>query len=90
MLIYSGALNTIILSTTPISRTFYALLLSGMGMVDFSRTHDPMGYISPEHAQAALNVSLPVSMFMNMSHIPPRFFNQHQQNMQGESQGRWD
>ena len=56
-------------------------------MVDFSRTHDPMGYISPEHAQAALNVSLPVSMFMNMSHIPPRFFNQHQQSMQGESRG---
>ncbi|XP_043192907.1 regulator of nonsense transcripts 1-like [Amphibalanus amphitrite] len=61
----------------------------GMGMVDFSRTHDPMGYISPEHAQAALNVSLPVSMFMNMSHIPPRFFNQHQQaGMQGRDSGR--
>jgi len=63
-------------------------LQRGMGMVDLTRQHDPMGYISPEHAQAALNVSLPVSMFMNMSHIPPRFFNQHQQNMQGRDSGR--
>lgn len=49
----------------------------GVGLVDFCRTHDPMGYISPERAQAALNVPLPVSMFMNLSQLPPRFYSQH-------------
>lgn len=46
--------------------------------------HDPISYISPERAQAALsNMPVPVGMFMNMSHVPPRFYNQHQQAMQG-------
>lgn len=49
----------------------------------FSRTHDTISYISPERAQAAMNnVPVPVGMFMNMSHVPPRFFNQHQQTSQ--------
>ncbi|XP_017776059.1 PREDICTED: regulator of nonsense transcripts 1 homolog [Nicrophorus vespilloides] len=49
----------------------------------FSRTHDPISYISPERAQAAMNnLPVPVGMFMNMAHVPPRFYNQHQQAMQ--------
>ncbi|RZF46489.1 hypothetical protein LSTR_LSTR007605 [Laodelphax striatellus] len=49
----------------------------------FARTHDPISYISPERAQASLgNMPVPVGMFMNMSHIPPRFYNQHQQALQ--------
>lgn len=40
----------------------------------FSRTHDPISYISPERAQAAMNnLPVPVGMFMNMAHIPPRY-----------------
>lgn len=47
-------------------------------------SHDPISYISPERAQAGLsNIPVPVGMFMNMSHVPPRFYNQHQQAMQG-------
>lgn len=49
----------------------------------FSRTHDPISYISPERAQAgASNLPVPMGMFMNMAHIPPRFYNQHQQALQ--------
>ncbi|CAD6241281.1 GSCOCG00002614001-RA-CDS [Cotesia congregata] len=49
----------------------------------FSRTHDTISYISPERAQAAINnVPVPVGMFMNMAHVPPRFYNQHQQALQ--------
>lgn len=49
----------------------------------FSRTHDPISYISPERAQAAMNnLPVPVGIFMNMAHIPPRFYNQHQQALQ--------
>ncbi|KAF7991396.1 hypothetical protein HCN44_002958 [Aphidius gifuensis] len=49
----------------------------------FSRTHDTISYISPERAQAAINnVPVPVGMFMNMAHVPPRFYNQHQQAVQ--------
>jgi len=51
--------------------------------------HDPISYISPERAQAALsNIPVPVGMFMNMSHVPPRFYNQHQQAMQARQAGR--
>lgn len=40
----------------------------------FSRTHDPISYISPDRAQAAMNnLPVPVGMFMNMAHIPPRY-----------------
>ena len=50
----------------------------------YTRTHDPISYISPERAQAALsNLPVPVGMFMNMAHVPPRFYNQHQQALQG-------
>lgn len=57
---------------------------SGVPLDMFSRTHDPITYISPERAQAALNPNLPVpvGMFMNMAHVPPRFYNQHQQALQ--------
>lgn len=37
-------------------------------------------------AQAGLNLPVPVGMFMNMAHIPPRFYNQHQQAMQARQQ----
>lgn len=52
----------------------------------FSRTHDPISYISPERAQANMNLPVPVGMFMNMAHIPPRFYNQHQQALQARQQ----
>jgi regulator of nonsense transcripts 1 len=42
-------------------------------MDPYSRNHDSISYISPERAQAA----------MNMTHVPPRFYQQHQQSMQG-------
>lgn len=55
-----------------------------MGLDLYSRTHDPMSYISPERTQATMaNMPVPVGMFMNMSHVPPRFYNQHQQAVQG-------
>lgn len=51
----------------------------------YSRTHDPMNYISPERAQAAMaNMPVPMGMFMNMSHVPPRFYNL-QQAAQGKN-----
>lgn len=55
----------------------------------FARTHDPIGYISPERAQAAMtNVPVPVGLLMNMAHIPPRFYNQQQQAMQTRDSSR--
>lgn len=55
-----------------------------LGLDPYSRTHDPMSFISPERAQAAMsNIPVPPGMFMNMSHIPPRFYNQHQQALLG-------
>ncbi|XP_033232122.1 regulator of nonsense transcripts 1 [Belonocnema kinseyi] len=55
----------------------------------FSRTHDTISYISPERAQAAMNnVPVPVGMFMNMAHVPPRFYNQHQQALQAKQNQR--
>ncbi|XP_055910009.1 regulator of nonsense transcripts 1 homolog [Eupeodes corollae] len=61
-----------------------------MGMDMFGRSHhDSISYISPERAQAAMNnMPVPVGMFMNMSNIPPRFYNQHQQAIQAAKQGR--
>lgn len=45
----------------------------------YARTHDSISYISQERAQAAMNnMPVPVGMFMNMSSMPPRFYNQHQ------------
>lgn len=55
----------------------------------FSRTHDTISYISPERAQAAMNnMPVPVGMFMNMAHVPPRFYNQHQQALQARQNQR--
>lgn len=51
----------------------------------FSRTHDPISYISQDRSQA-MNLPVPVGMFMNMAHVPPRFYNQHQQAMQARQQ----
>ena len=57
----------------------------GVAVDMYARTHDPISYISPERAQAALsNLPVPVGMFMNMAHVPPRFYNQHQQALQGK------
>ncbi|KAL3278282.1 hypothetical protein HHI36_013616 [Cryptolaemus montrouzieri] len=52
----------------------------------FSRTHDPISYISQDRSQANMNLPVPVGMFMNMAHIPPRFYNQHQQALQARQQ----
>jgi hypothetical protein len=62
----------------------------GVAMDMYARTHDPISYISPERAQAALsNLPVPVGMFMNMAHVPPRFYNQHQQALQGKGLIIW-
>lgn len=54
----------------------------------FPRTHDSISYISQESAQAQMNNRpVPVGMFMNMSSVPPRFYNQHQA-VQAAKQGR--
>ncbi|RWS29734.1 regulator of nonsense transcripts 1-like protein [Leptotrombidium deliense] len=55
------------------------------GHPTYYRTHDQISYISPERAQAGAafsNLPVPIGMFMNMTHIPPRFYNQHQQSIQ--------
>ncbi|KOX79069.1 Regulator of nonsense transcripts 1 like protein [Melipona quadrifasciata] len=55
--------------------------------VNGTQNHNP--YISPERAQAAMNnVPVPVGMFMNMAHVPPRFYNQHQQALQARQNQR--
>lgn len=55
-----------------------------LGPAFYGRPHDQMSYISPERAQNAVaNLPVPVGMFLNMAHIPPRFYNQHQQALQG-------
>lgn len=55
----------------------------------WNNMHDSISYISQERAQAAMNnMPVPVGMFMNMSNIPPRFY-QHQQAIQAAAkQGR--
>lgn len=51
--------------------------------------HDSIGYISNDHGAAALgNMPVPVGMFMNMSNLPPRFYNQHQQAIMAAKQNR--
>ncbi|XP_002134102.2 regulator of nonsense transcripts 1 homolog [Drosophila pseudoobscura] len=51
--------------------------------------HDSISYISNEHGAAALNnMPVPVGMFMNMSNLPPRFYNQHQQAISAAKQNR--
>jgi len=50
--------------------------------------HDPLTYIGPDRSsngQGYGNLPIPVGIFMNMAHVPPRFYNQHQQMIaQGE------
>ncbi|KAI1296879.1 Regulator of nonsense transcripts 1 [Halotydeus destructor] len=48
----------------------------------YFRAHDQLSYISAQraHASAAMsNLPVPIGMFMNMSQVPPRFYNQQQQ-----------
>lgn len=55
----------------------------------FARTHDTISYISPDRAQATMNnMPVPVGMFINMSNVPPRFYNQHQQAVTAAKQAR--
>jgi regulator of nonsense transcripts 1 len=52
--------------------------------------HDPLTYIGPDR-QATLppsNLPIPVGIFMNMAHVPPRFYNQHQQQLAQQLEGR--
>ncbi|XP_023013225.1 regulator of nonsense transcripts 1 homolog [Leptinotarsa decemlineata] len=70
----------------PMNGQFNYPTTRGMPLDMFSRTHDPISYISPERAQAGMNLPVPVGMFMNMAHIPPRFYNQHQQALQARQQ----
>jgi len=52
--------------------------------------HDPLTYIGPER-QGALppsNLPIPVGIFMNMAHVPPRFYNQHQQLLAQQENGK--
>ncbi|XP_054714486.1 regulator of nonsense transcripts 1-like [Uloborus diversus] len=59
------------------------------GPAYFNRPHDQISYISPERAQSAVaNLPVPVGMFLNMAHIPPRFYNQHQQALQARQNQR--
>lgn len=49
----------------------------------FARNHDSISYISQDRVQAAMNnMPVPVGMFMNMSNVPPRFYNQAAQAAQ--------
>jgi len=43
--------------------------------------HDPLTYIGPDRqgSMPPTNLPIPVGIFMNMAHVPPRFYNQHQQ-----------
>ena len=48
----------------------------------YGRAHDSLDYISADASQPGLsNLPVPVGMFMNMAHVPPRFYQQHQQAM---------
>lgn len=55
-------------------------MFGGGGGVGLRSTHDSISYISQDRAQATMNnMPVPVGMFMNMSSVPPRFYNQQQQ-----------
>ena len=45
------------------------------------RSHDPLTYIGPDRTSTGppTNLPVPMNVFMNMAHVPPRFYNQHQQ-----------
>jgi len=51
--------------------------------------HDPLTYIGPERQPGVATPSLPipVGIFMNMAHVPPRFYNQHQQMLAQQTGG---
>jgi len=53
----------------------------GPGHIGSHRQHDPLTYIGPDRQATGppTNLPVPVGMFMNMAHVPPRFYNQHQQ-----------
>jgi len=53
------------------------------GRPDRNMRHDPLTYIGPDRQGSAppANLPIPVGIFMNMAHVPPRFYNQHQQLM---------
>lgn len=54
----------------------------------YGRHHDPLAYIGPaERAAANPGLPVPVGLFMNMAHVPPRFYNQHQQALQARRVG---
>lgn len=60
-----------------------------MDMFNRNFHHDPISFISQDRAQANMNnMPVPVGMFMNMSNMPPRYYNQHQQALQAAKQGR--
>ncbi|XP_014273194.1 regulator of nonsense transcripts 1 isoform X1 [Halyomorpha halys] len=62
---------------------------AGGGVDLFSRPHDPISYISSERGGGTMsNIPVPLGMFMNMSHVPPRFYNQHQQALQARQNQR--
>ena len=43
----------------------------------YGRAHDSLDYISADASQAGIsNLPVPVGMFMNMAHVPPRFYQQ--------------
>jgi len=48
---------------------------------DRQMRHDPLTYIGPDRqgSMPPTNLPIPVGIFMNMAHVPPRFYNQHQQ-----------
>ena len=55
--------------------------------------HDPLTYIGPDRGASAAgqgygNLPIPVGIFMNMAHVPPRFYNQHQQMIAQGKEGK--
>ena len=54
---------------------------SAPGRSERMARHDPLTYIGPDRQASATasNLHIPVGIFMNMAHVPPRFYNQHQQ-----------
>ncbi|XP_037502678.1 regulator of nonsense transcripts 1 [Rhipicephalus sanguineus] len=64
-------------------RGAWAPLKENFTETGFGRHHDPLAYIGPaERAAANPGLPVPVGLFMNMAHVPPRFYNQHQQALQ--------
>lgn len=51
------------------------------------RSHDALAYIGPPDRTANSGLPVPVGLFMNMAHVPPRFYNQHQQALQARQRG---